>query len=171
MRILRKPSPVGDVGRGRLKPQLRPSDERRVELETLRLLLTSMKKRHGWDRVKCTITTGIPAFWLLMIALRPYLPNIVATSVPPWLASQIQPLFQDIPAVWTIAVSLAIAGFQWRNVIHYQRRAIPLVREMYERALTKRDPELLTMLGEVLRVNTLRAFFRSVLHSLFPKSR
>ncbi len=154
-----------------METQLRPSDERRVELATLQLLLTSMKKRHGWDRIKCTITTGIPAFWLLMMAFRPYLPTTLATSVPPWLAARIQPLLQDIPAVWTIAVSLAIAGFQWRNVIHYQRRAIPLVREMYERALTKRDPELLTVLGEVLRVDTLRAFFRSVLRSLFPKSR
>jgi len=85
-----------------------------------------------------------------MIALRPY--------VPTWL----HPLLENVPAIWTIAVSLAVAGFQWRNLLYYQRRVIPLVEEMYERALAKRDRELLSILGNVLRIGKLKAFFRSV---------
>src|SRR5205809_17654 len=102
-----------------------------------------------------TIATGIPAFWILMIALRPYLPT--------WL----HPLLENVPAIWTIAVSLAIAGFQWRNLLYYQRKVIPLVQEMYERAMAKHDRELLTVLSNVLRIGKLKGFFRS----LFPRSR
>ncbi len=90
-----------------------------------------------------------------MIALRPYLPT--------WL----HPLLENVPAIWTIAVSLAIAGFQWRNLVSYQRHVIPLVQEMYERALAKHDRELLTILSNVLRIGKLKGFFRS----LFATSR
>jgi hypothetical protein len=100
--------------------------------------------------IKCTIATGIPAFWLLMIALRSFIPT--------WL----HPLIQDVPAIWTIAVSLAIAGFQWRNLLHYQRHVIPLVQEMYERAMMKRDRDLLAVLSNVLRIGKLRGFFRNL---------
>jgi len=110
--------------------------------------LTSIKKRHTWDRIKCTIATGIPLFWILMIALKPY--------VPSWL----HPLLQGVPAIWTIAVSLAIAGFQWRNLISYQRDVIPLIEAMYQSAVAKRDRELLTILGNVLRIGKLKGFFR-----------
>src|SRR5712691_7514745 len=134
---------------------LRRSTERQAELEALQFLLTTIKKRHTWDRIKCTIATAIPAFWILMIALRSYLPT--------WL----HPLLQNVPAIWTIAVSLAIAGFQWRNLLDYQQRVIPLVQEMYERALARRDRELLTILGNVLRISKVREFFRSLL----PRSR
>jgi len=133
-----------------LKGRLRRSTERQAEIETLQFLLTSIKKRHTWDRIKCTIATGIPAFWILMIALRPYLPT--------WL----HPLFESVPAVWTIAVSLAIAGFQWRNLLFYQRHVIPLVQEMYERAMARHDRELLTILSNVLRIGKLKAFFRGL---------
>src|SRR5437667_37822 len=118
---------------------LRRSNDRQAEIETLQFLLTSIKKRHTWDRIKCTIALGIPAFWILMIAFRPYLPT--------WL----HPLLENVPAIWTIAVSLAIAGFQWRNLLYYQRQVIPLVQEMYERAMAKHDRELLTVLSNVLR--------------------
>src|SRR5207245_9028777 len=77
--------------------------------------------------------------------------------LPAWLP----PLLENVPAIWTIAVSLAIAGFQWRNLLYYQRRVIPLVQEMYERAMTKHDRELLTVLGNVLRIGKLKAFFRT----------
>src|SRR2546429_9951108 len=90
--------------RAALAAHLRRSNERQAELETLRFLLTTIKKRHTWDRIKCTIATAIPAFWIVMISLRAYLPA--------WL----HPLLQGVPAIWTIAVSLAIAGFQWRNL-------------------------------------------------------
>ena len=133
-----------------LKGHLRRSTERQAEIETLQFLLTSIKKRHTWDRIKCTIATGIPAFWILMIALRPYLPT--------WL----HPLFESVPAVWTIAVSLAIAGFQWRNLLYYQRHVIPLVQAMYERAMARHDRELLTILSNVLRIGKLKAFFRGL---------
>jgi len=133
-----------------LKGRLRRSTERQAEIETLQFLLTSIKKRHTWDRIKCTIATGIPAFWILMIALRPYLPT--------WL----HPLFESVPAVWTIAVSLAIAGFQWRNLLYYQRHVIPLVQAMYERAMARHDRELLTILSNVLRIGKLKAFFRGL---------
>jgi len=138
-----------------LKGHLRRSTERQAEIETLQFLLTSIKKRHTWDRIKCTIATGIPAFWILMIALKPYLPT--------WL----HPLLENVPAVWTIAVSLAIAGFQWRNLLYYQRHVIPLVQEMYERAMAKHDRELLTILSNVLRIGKLKGFFRG----LFSTSR
>src|SRR6266571_5795298 len=149
MRLFRRRAAERDE-RGALKAHLHRSAERQEELETLRFLLTSITKRHTWDRIKCTIATAIPAFWILMIALRPYLPT--------WL----HPLIQDVPAIWTIAVSLAIAGFQWRNLLYYQRRVIPLVQEMYERAQTKADRELLTILSNVLRISKLRGFFRSL---------
>src|SRR6266705_2501326 len=131
-----------------LKAHLRRSSERQEELETLQFLLTTIKKRHTWDRIKCTIATGIPLFWILMIALKPY--------VPSWL----HPLLQGVPAIWTIAVSLAIAGFQWRNLISYQRDVIPLIEAMYQSAVAKRDRELLTILGNVLRIGKLKGFFR-----------
>src|SRR5213592_4756739 len=131
------------------------SNERQAEIEALQFLLTTIKKRHTWDRIKCTIATAIPAFWILMITLRPYLPT--------WL----HPLLENVPAIWTIAVSLAIAGFQWRNLLSYQRQVIPLVQEMYERAMAKHDRELLTVLSNVLRIGKLKEFFRS----LFPRSR
>ena len=96
-----------------------------------------------------------PRVLILMIALRPYLPT--------WL----HPLLENVPAIWTIAVSLAIAGFQWRNLLDYQRQVIPLVQEMYERAMAKHDRELLTVLSNVLRIGKLKGFFRT----LFPRSR
>src|SRR6266516_905630 len=70
------------------------------------------------------------------------------------------PLLQGVPAIWTIAVSLAIAGFQWRNLISYQRDVIPLIEAMYQSAVAKRDRELLTILGNVLRIGKLKGFFR-----------
>lgn len=136
--------------RAALKAHLGRAGGRQAELEALQFLLTTIKKRHTWDRIKCTIATAIPAFWVLMIGLRPYLPT--------WL----HPLLQDVPAIWTIAVSLAIAGFQWRNLLDYQRRVIPLVQEMYERAQARADRQLLTILGDVLRISKLRGFFRSL---------
>src|SRR5256885_16299743 len=149
MRILRRRASE-KAGRAALKAPSRRSTERQAEIEALQFLLTSIKKRHTWDRIKCAIATVIPAFWILMIALRPYLPT--------WL----HPLLENVPAIWTIAVSLAIAGFQWRNLLDYQRRVIPLVEEMYERALAKRDRKLLSILGNVLRIGKLKAFFRGV---------
>ena len=134
---------------------LRRSTERQAEIEALQLLLTTIKKRHTWDRIKCTIATAIPAFWILMIAFRAYLPT--------WL----HPLVQDVPAIWTIGVSLAVAAFQWRNLLDYQRRVIPLVQDMYERAQAKSDRQLLTVLSNVLRISKLTGFFRS----LFSTSR
>src|SRR5213594_785030 len=126
------------------------SNERQAEIEALQFLLTTIKKRHTWDRSKCTIATAIPAFWILMIALRPYLP------------SRLHALLHDVPAIWTIAVSLAIAGFQWRNLVDYQRRVVPLREEMYERSQAKADRQLLTILSDVLRIGKLRGFFRSL---------
>ena len=149
MRILRRRASEKAEGAA-LNAHTRRSTERQAEIEALQFLLTSIKKRHTWDRIKCAIATVIPAFWILLIALRPYLPT--------WL----HPLLQDVPAIWTSAVSLAIAGFQWRNLLDYQRRVIPLVQEMYERALAKRDRELLTILGNVLRISKVREFFRSL---------
>jgi len=154
MRILRRHAAAHDEGTA-LTAHLRRATERQAEIETLQFLLTMIKKRHTWDRIKCTIATAIPAFWVLMIGLRPYLPT--------WL----HPLVQDVPAIWTIAVSLAIAGFQWRNLLDYQRRVIPLVQEMYERAQAKADRQLLAILSDVLRISKLRGFFRS----LFSTSR
>ena len=131
-----------------------------------RVLLASIKRRHAWDRIKCVIATGVPAFWVLVIVLRSSLPAAAAASVPHWLAAQTQPLLEDIPAMWAIAISLVVASFQWYNLAHFQRRVIPLVREMYDRALAKRDPELLTMLSQALRLGRLRdsvrGFFRNV---------
>jgi len=154
MRLFGRPA-AEQVEQNALKGRLRRSTERQAEIETLQFLLTSIKKRHTWDRIKCTIATAIPAFWILMIALRPYLPT--------WL----HPLLENVPAIWTIAVSLAIAGFQWRNLLDYQRHVIPLIQEMYERAMAKHDRELLTILSNVLRIGKLKGFFRS----LFSTSR
>src|SRR5256884_9245240 len=154
MRLFRRRA-AEQTERNVLKAHLRHPTDRQAEIETLQFLLTSIKKRHTWDRIKCTIATAIPAFWILMISLRPYLPT--------WL----YPLLQGVPAIWTIAVSLAIAGFQWRNLLDYQRRVIPLVQEMYERAQAKADPQLLTILSDILRIGKLRGFFRS----LFSTSR
>jgi len=154
MRIFRHQAAMQAEGRA-LKAHLRGSTDRQAEIETLQFLLASINKRHTWDRIKCTIATGIPAFWILLIALRPYLPT--------WL----HPLLENVPAIWTVAVSLAIAGFQWRNLLYYQRHVIPLVQEMYERALAKHDRELLTILSNVLRIGKLKGFFRS----LFSTSR
>ena len=149
MRLFGRPA-AEQVEQNAWKGRLRRSTERQAEIETLQFLLTSIKKRHTWDRVKCTIATAIPAFWILMIALRPYLPT--------WL----HPLLENVPAIWTIAVSLAIAGFQWRNLLDYQRHVIPLIQEMYERAMAKHDRELLTILSNVLRIGKLKGFFRSL---------
>lgn len=154
MRIFRRR--VGEHGLGtETTRHRRLSTERQAEIEALQFLLTTIKKRHTWDRIKGAIATAIPAFWILMIALRPYLPT--------WL----HPLLQDVPAIWTVAVSLAIAVFQWRNLLDYQRRVIPLVQEMYERAQAKADRQLLTILSDVLRISKVRGFFRS----LFSPSR
>src|SRR5881396_4353222 len=90
MRIFRRQA-VEQAERGALKARLRGSTDRQAEIEALHFLLTSITKRHTWDRIKCTIATSIPVFWILMIALRPYLPS--------WL----HPLLQDVPAIWTIA--------------------------------------------------------------------
>lgn len=159
--------PVEPVERGTQNRPSRVSSEREAELAMFRVLLTSMKKRHAWDRIKCAIATGIPAFWILMIGVGPYVPAAITTSVPSWLSASIQPVFQDVPAIWTIAVSLAIAGFQWYNLAHYQRRVIPLVRDMYERAMTRRDPTLRMMLGEALRLTSVRQSFRTFFRDLF----
>jgi hypothetical protein len=154
MRIFRRQASEA-AERQALKARRRRSTEREAEIEALQFLLTSIKKRHTWDRIKGTIATGIPLFWILMIASRPYIPT------------SLHPLLENVPAIWTIAVSLAVAGFQWRNLVYYQRHVIPLVQEMYERALAKRDRELLTILGNVLGISKLRGFFRS----LFSTSR
>ena len=154
MRIFRRQAAEQAEGRA-LRAHLHRTTERQAEIEALQFLLTSIKKRHTWDRIKGAIATGIPAFWIVMIALRPYLPS--------WL----HPLLENVPAIWTIAVSLAIAGFQWRNLLYYQRHVIPLVQEMYERALAKHDRELLTILSNVLRIGKLKGLFRS----LFSTSR
>ncbi|HEX9567202.1 MAG TPA: hypothetical protein VGA48_06345 [Thermoplasmata archaeon] len=154
MRIFRRRA-ARHAERTALTTHLRRSNERQAEIEAFQFLLTTIKKRHTWDRIKATIATAIPAFWILMISLRPYLPT--------WL----HPLLQGVPAIWTIAVSLAIAGFQWRNLLDYQRRVIPLVQEMYERAQAKADRQLLTILSDILRISKLRGFFRS----LFSTSR
>ncbi|TLZ74897.1 MAG: hypothetical protein E6K14_02240 [Methanobacteriota archaeon] len=149
MRLLARRNVQPVVG-GKREAYPRRYSEREAEIATLQFLVTSITTRHKWDRIKCTIATGIPAFWIVMIALKPYLPI--------WL----HPLLENVPAIWTIAVSLAIAGFQWRNLIYYQRHVIPLVQAMYERAIAKRDRELLTILGNVLRIGKLRGFFRSL---------
>jgi hypothetical protein len=148
MRIFRRQG-AEDAERRTLKAR-RGRSERGAEIETLQFLLTSIKKRHAWDRIKGAISIGIPAFWILMIALRPYVP------------ASLHPLIENVPAIWTIAVSLAVAGFQWRNLLYYQRRVIPLVEEMYERALARRDRELLSILSNVLRIGKLKNFFRGV---------
>src|SRR5207245_5025513 len=147
MRLFRRQA-AEDAERRAQKAHRSRSTERQAEIETLEFLLTWIKKRHTWDRVKGAIATGIPAFWILMIAVRPYLPT--------WL----HPLLENVPAIWTIAVSLAVAGFQWRNLLYYQRRVIPLVEAMYERALAQRGRALLPILGKGLRIGKLKAFFR-----------
>lgn len=161
MRILGRRRTVDDVEEATLIGHLRPSDERQAEIAMFRFLLNSMRKRHSWDRIKCALATGIPAFWILTIVLRPQIPAVLSNSFPTWLSAQVQPHLEETPAIWTIIISLAIAGFQWYNLAYCQRRVIPLVREMYERALTKRDPQLLTMLGEALRLRTLRESLRT----------
>ncbi len=67
MRIFRR-RVAEDAEKGAWKAHIRRSTERQAEIEALQFLLTSIKKRHTWDRIKCTIATGIPAFWILMIA-------------------------------------------------------------------------------------------------------
>lgn len=160
---------VEPIESGKRRKHSHAIDEREAELAMFRVLLASMKKRHAWDRIKCAIATGIPAFWILIIGLAPHVPVTITTSVPRWLVASVQPVFEDVPAIWTIAVSLAIAGFQWFNLAHYQRRVIPLVRDMYKRAMTRRDPALLTMLGEALRLTTLRQSFRTFFQNLFGR--
>src|SRR5437870_13536615 len=108
MRILRRRASE-KAGRAALKAHSRRSTERQAEIEALQFLLTSIKKRHTWDRIKCAIATVIPAFWILMIALRQYLPT--------WL----HPLLENVPAVWPIAFSLSIAGFEWLNLSDFLR--------------------------------------------------
>src|SRR5438445_269528 len=95
MRLFRRQA-VEDAERRALKAHRSRSTERQAEIETLEFLLTSIKKRHTWDRIKGAIATGIPAFWILMIALRP--------SLPTWL----HPLLENVPATCTIAVSIAV---------------------------------------------------------------
>src|SRR6266704_3596056 len=126
MRLLARRNVQPVVG-GKREAYPRRLNEREAEIATLQFLVTSIATRHKWDRIKCTIATGIPVFWIV-----------------------------------TIAVSLAIAGFQWHNLINYQRHVIPLVQAMYERAIAKRDRELLTMLGNVLRIGKLTGFLRSL---------
>src|SRR5947209_19766820 len=109
MRLFRRQA-AEDAERRALKAHRGRSTERQAEIETLEFLLTSIKKRHTWDRIKGTIATGIPSFWILMIALRPYLPT--------WL----HPLLENVPAICAIAVSLAIAGFHSRKLVYYQPR-------------------------------------------------
>ena len=133
----------------------------------LRFLLASMKKRHAWDRIKCAIATGIPVFWVLLIVTRPLFPAAPSAASPAGIMAAVQPLLEQTPAIWTIAVSLAVAGFQWYNLVQYQRKVIPLVREMYERALARRDSQLFVMLREALRFRTLRESLRNAWRSLF----
>jgi hypothetical protein len=135
----------------------------------LRFLLASMKKRHAWDRIKCAIATGIPVFWVLLIVTRPLFPAAPSATSPAWLMAAVQPLLEETPAIWTIAVSLAVAGFQWYNLAQYQRKVIPLVREMYERAVARRDSQLFVMLREALRFRTLRESLRNAWRSLFSE--
>ena len=170
MRVRGQRTTAENTEAGRVGGRVRSPDERQVEIDMFRVLLTSLKKRYTWDRIKCAIATGIPAFWIVMLVLRPHLSAVLLTSVPSWLAAPAQPLLEDIPAIWTIAISLAVAGFQWRNLAHFQHRVIPLVREMYERAQTRRDPELLTMLADALRLRTLRESLRTALRRLFSLS-
>jgi hypothetical protein len=168
---MRKPesqAPVEPVTRVWGNKHSRASDERAAELEMFRVLLESMKKRHIWDRIKCAIATGIPVFWILVILLRSHIPPAISSSVPPWLAELVGPVLEDVPFIWTVAVSLAIAGFQWYNLAHYHRQVIPLVRDMYERAMTRREPALLSMLGESLRLTSLRESFRRFFQKLSP---
>src|SRR5881628_1525862 len=84
MRIFRRRA-AEQAERKALTAHIRRSTERQAEIEALQFLLTTIRKRHTWDRIKCTIATAIPAFWILMIALRAYLPT--------WL----HPLLQDVP--------------------------------------------------------------------------
>src|SRR5438046_8813589 len=113
MRLFRRRA-AEQTERNVLKAHLRHPTDRQAEIETLQFLLTSIKKRHTWDRIKCTIATGIPAFWILMIALGPYLPTCL------------HPLLENVPAIWTIAVSLALAGFPSRSLASDHRHFIPL---------------------------------------------
>lgn len=168
MRLHRRPPPVPHVNSEPTKIRRRPSDEREAEIAMLRFLLDSMKKRHAWDRLKGAVATAIPIFWIVLIVSRPFVPPALSDAFPAWIVSSVQPLLEQTPAVWTVAVSLAIAGFQWYNIAYYQRRVIPLVRDMYEHALTRRDPRLLTMLGEALRFRTLRESVRNWWHRLIP---
>src|SRR2546427_12778439 len=133
MRIFRRRAAERPEGKA-LTTHLRRSTERQAEIEALQFLLTTIRKRHAWDRIKCTIATAIPAFWILMIALRSYLPS--------WL----HPLLQDVPAIWTIAGSLAVAALQWRNLCDHQRRGIPFVQGLHERAQAQADRQLLKSL-------------------------
>ena len=61
MRLFRRHA-AEDAERRALKAHRSRSTERQAEIETLEFLLTSIKKRHTWDRIKGTIATGIPAF-------------------------------------------------------------------------------------------------------------
>lgn len=171
MRLLRQPRPPGDLNTRPVKGYRRHSDEREADIEMLQFLLASMKKRHAWDRIKCAVATAIPAFWILVVLARPYVPAVPSGTFPAWLAGQVRPLLEDAPAIWTIVISLAISGFQWYNLAYYQRRVIPLVREMYERALTRQDHRLLKMLGEALRFTTLRTSFRNAWQRLLGSPR
>lgn len=159
------------VRRGIKRSPSRPSSDREAELAMLQVLLTSLKKRYAWDRIKCAIATGIPAFWVSVLILRPHLPAALSTAAPSWLAATMAPFWENVPAGWTIAVSLAVAGFQWYNLAMYQRRVIPMVRDMYERALARRDPTFLSMLGDALRFKSLRESARAFFRDLFGTPR
>jgi hypothetical protein len=148
-----------------------PLSDRDAELAMFQVLLTSLNKRYVWDRIKCAIATGIPAFWISIILLRPNLEPAVSPAVPPWLGATMAPLLEHVPAAWTVAVSVAIAALQWYNLATYQRRILPLVRDMYERALARRDRGFLSILGKALRFQTIRQAVRAFISKLFRRPR
>src|SRR5207248_10545712 len=104
MRLFRRRA-AEQTERNVLKAHLRHPTDRQAEIVTLQFLLTSIKKRHTWDRFKCTIATGIPAFWILMIVLRPYLPTMLHS------------LLENVHVIWTFAVYFAIEYIQWRHIL------------------------------------------------------
>jgi hypothetical protein len=156
------------------RPETAPSlpvSDRDAELAMFQVLLTSLNKRHAWDRIKCAIATGIPAFWISIIILKPQIEPAISPAVPPWLGATMAPLLERVPAAWTVAVSLAIAGLQWYNLATYQRRILPLVQDMYERALARRDRGFVSILGEALRFQTIREAVRAFFGKVFRRPR
>src|SRR5207247_3363935 len=100
MRI-RKRQAGPEVGRGTPEAYPRRFSEREAEIATLQFLVTSIRKRHTWDRIKCTMATGVPVFWIVMVALKPFIPS--------WLHT----LIGNVLAMWTNDVSLSISAFIW----------------------------------------------------------